>query len=953
MITFTPLAGSARSSISSRPLCYLLVIDDIRILLDCGDFPLNTSPELRDAYYTALEKESPSVDLVLFSHGNISHLGLYPYAYAHWNLQAPAYASIPVQATGRMAVTEDSDTIRAEQDVTATGAETDSDVKMDEGNSKSGLKRVPTRQDISLAFDSINTLRYSEPIHLGGKCQGITITPFSAGHTLGGTIWKIRSPSSGTIVYAVDMNHTKERHLDGTVILRSAGGGVFESLARPDLFITDADRTLVVTPRRKERDTAFLDIITSTIERARSVLIPCDASTRILELLVLLDQYWTFQKLNTPICLVSRTGPEMLAYVRSMVEWMGGAMSKEEGNTEIDLARVGKKRGRREEEEDEIAIGPVALRFKHVKFFQTPASLLAAYPITATQVILAVPHDMSYGPSRSLFTQFARDAGNTLILTSLGEQGTLSSDLFRLWNDRQSEGDKWGKGKVGQAVRPNQPITVQIHSKVPLTGQELEDHLAREREAATKQRDAAQRAALIRSQELLEADEGDSEDDDESDRSVDDDDEMAVDKVLGGVEGDEENDELDHNERDPGSRTVKGRGGALMNLTSNEWSMDDLDAGRQLSFDIYLKGNVSKATSFFKTSSGAAQRYRMYPYVDKSGGGMKRRVDEYGETLDIGMWLRRGRALDEDAEGEEVKEAKRRKKEEEEAKKAPAEPPSKFITEEIKVHIACQMMYIDLEGLNDGRAVKTIVPQVNPRRMIVVHASTEAADGLVESSSSIRAMTQQIFTPAIGESVTIGQHTKTFSISLADTLLASLNMSRVRFTLLETQIKVEKLNILFNQFEDSEMAFLTGRVVSHANASIPVLAPLTSSSSAPNAAIPKVASDGDESVEAPMPPSGATLGAAATKSASLPRSTMIGDLKLTALRARLGTLGLTAEFAGEGVLVCSGGGSGDLEQTVAVRKLGRGKITVEGNAGDVYFTVRKEVYALHAIVAQP
>lgn len=54
------------------------------------------------------------------------------------------------------------------------------------------------------------------------------------------------------------MNHTKERHLDGTIILRPGGGGVFEGLARPDLLITDADRALVMTPRRKDRDTAFL-----------------------------------------------------------------------------------------------------------------------------------------------------------------------------------------------------------------------------------------------------------------------------------------------------------------------------------------------------------------------------------------------------------------------------------------------------------------------------------------------------------------------------------------------------------------------------------------------------------------------------------------------------------------------------------------------------------------------
>lgn len=35
MITFTPLSGGATSS-HATPLCYLLQVDDIRILLDCG-----------------------------------------------------------------------------------------------------------------------------------------------------------------------------------------------------------------------------------------------------------------------------------------------------------------------------------------------------------------------------------------------------------------------------------------------------------------------------------------------------------------------------------------------------------------------------------------------------------------------------------------------------------------------------------------------------------------------------------------------------------------------------------------------------------------------------------------------------------------------------------------------------------------------------------------------------
>ena len=88
----------------------------------------------------------------------------------------------------------------------------------------------------------------------------MTITPFNAGHTLGGTIWKIRSPAVGTIIYAVNMNHMRERHLDGTVLISGAGGTVFESLARPDLFITDAERANVIGSRRKDRDAALIGI---------------------------------------------------------------------------------------------------------------------------------------------------------------------------------------------------------------------------------------------------------------------------------------------------------------------------------------------------------------------------------------------------------------------------------------------------------------------------------------------------------------------------------------------------------------------------------------------------------------------------------------------------------------------------------------------------------------------
>jgi len=231
------------------------------------------------------------------------------------------------------------------------------------------------------------------------------------------------------------------------------------------------------------------------------------------------------------------------------------------------------------------------------------------------------------------------------------------------------------------------------------------------------------------------------------------------------------------------------------------------------------------------------------------------------------------------------------------------------------------LLFVDMEGLNDGRAVKTIVPQVNPRKMIIVHSPAGATNTLIESCANIRAMTKDIHAPATGESVQIGQQTNTFSISLSDELLSTIKMSR---------------------FEDNEVGFVTGRVTSHFSSIIPILEPAGSSTPISNGNARNVANRGHILGSRPIQ--------------SLPHSTMIGELKLTALKARLATVGVPAELIGEGVLVCGAGAKRDqssdsLEETVAVRKTGRGKVELEGNVSSVYYIVRREIYNLHALVA--
>ena len=115
---------------------------------------------------------------MLLSHGDLQHSGLYPYAYSRWGLKAPAYTTLPVQAMGRIAATEDVDGLRDEEDIgdDAERLAQDEDAMQEdqEGSSpeinapKQKGRYIATSREVHDAFDSLNTLRYSQPTHLQG-----------------------------------------------------------------------------------------------------------------------------------------------------------------------------------------------------------------------------------------------------------------------------------------------------------------------------------------------------------------------------------------------------------------------------------------------------------------------------------------------------------------------------------------------------------------------------------------------------------------------------------------------------------------------------------------------------------------------------------------------------------------------------------------------------------------
>ena len=143
-----------------------------------------------------------------------------------------------------------------------------------------------------------------------------------------------------------------------------------------------------------------------------------------------------------------------------------------------------------------------------------------------------------------------------------------------------------------------------------------------EAERLQKEREAAHQAALDRSRRMLEADDLDSESDSESDAET-------VDNIIPRVAG------------------------------ANAYAGDGEDNRQQMSFDIFVKGQQMRVG---RGAPGEMARFRMFPFIERRG----RKVDAYGEGLDIGQWVRKGREIEEEGETEEVREAKRRKVKDEE-----------------------------------------------------------------------------------------------------------------------------------------------------------------------------------------------------------------------------------------------------------------------------------------------
>ncbi|XP_031281074.1 LOW QUALITY PROTEIN: cleavage and polyadenylation specificity factor subunit 2 [Pistacia vera] len=399
---------------NENPLSYLVSIDGFNFLIDCG-----WNDHFDTSLLQPLSKVASTVDAVLLSHSDTLHLGALPYAMKQFGLSAPVFSTEPVHRLGLLTMY---DQYLARRQVSEF--------------------ELFTLDDIDSAFQNVTRLTYSQNYHLSGKGEGIVIAPHVAGHLLGGTVWKITKDGED-VIYAVDYNRRKEKHLNGTVL---------ESFVRPAVLITDAYNALNNQPPRQQRE-IFQDTISKTLKAGGNVLLPVDTAGRVLELLLILEDYWQEHSLNYPIFFLTYVSSSTIDYVKSFLEWMGDSITKS-----FETSRDN------------------AFLLKHVTLLINKSELDNAPD--GPKVVLASMASLEAGFSHDIFVEWASDVKNLVLFTERGQFGSLARML--------------------QADPPPKAVKVTMSRRVPLVGEEL---VAYEEEQNRLKKEEALKASLIKEEE--------------------------------------------------------------------------------------------------------------------------------------------------------------------------------------------------------------------------------------------------------------------------------------------------------------------------------------------------------------------------------------------------------------------------------------------------------------------
>ena len=973
MLTFTPLLGAQSESPASQSL--LELDGGVKVLVDVGWDVTFDAEKLQE-----LEKHVPTLSVILLTHPTLDHLG----AYAHCCRHVPSFSKIPVYATtpvvnlGRTLLTD----LYASSPLAASiipATSITSPATAEPGLRPNLLLQPPTPDEISSYFSLINPLKYSQPHQplpspFSPPLGGLTVTAYSAGHTLGGTIWHIQHGLE-SIVYAADWNQSRENLLGGASWLSAGGTEIIEPLRRPTTLICSSKGVEKQNPLpRKKRDDTLVSLIRETIAQGGKVLLPTDSSARVLELAFLLNQTWrenvsgphssTYR--NAKIYLASKTASSTVRYMQSMLEWMDDGVQQE-----ADRAMTLKEGGRGKDQVD----GP--LEWKYVRAIEKQSQLERALARRKPSIILASDASADWGFSRLTLQSLAADAKNLVILPDklpmLEGQGkaSLGSSLWKCWQERSSQTSAQSGAKVVNT--DGLTVELQVASATQLEGYEAtlyRQYLARQRQLhSTQQGDntaGPDAAADLVDDQASESSESSDEDEDtehqgkalnlsnqltqSNKRKVGlTDAELGINVLLRGK-----------NVHDYDVRNKRGRE-KMFPFLAHRQRNDEF--GDLIKPEDYLRAEERDEIDGMDMRDGVKQetavgQKRKWDDVASSGPKARRNSKPQNkkpkvhtklsepDDIDAKIAAITGGAAPDLAQPNGADEESSESEESDyEPEEAAVEGPQKVVFSRQTLQLNLRIAHVDFAGLHEKRDLQMIIPLIRPRKLILIAGEASETQMLAEECRQLLSRGEgeaEVFAPSVGETVDASVDTNAWSLKLTRQLVKKLTWQNVKglgVVALTGHLNLEPAEETVQDKAEDENAKKKLKLIKPDEADTAV-------------------KDATKSEKQAIPVLD-LLGTPATNSAATQRVTQpvhVGDLRIADLRNLLRASNHQAEFRGEGTLLVDG--------SVVVRKGAGGRIEVEAGGGGLakpqyhtmenegtFYAVKKLIYSGLAVVA--
>lgn len=818
------------------------------------------------------------------------------------------------------------------------------------------LLQPPTSDEITSYFNLIHPLKYSQPHEPEASpssppLNGLTITAYSAGHSLGGTIWHLQHGLE-SIVYAVDWNQAKDSAIKSAAWLGAGGGEVIENLRRPTALICSSrcSQRLVLSGGRNTRDEQMLVHIKQTIARGGSVLIPSDSCARSLELAYFLEEAWNQEKpsihgnadslRSAKLYFASASGASTMRYARSMLEWMDQDIIREFEATN--------QTGRNQQGGNASIHAP--FDFRYLKIVEKNVQLNKVLGITSPKVVLATDLSMEWGYARRLFESFNSDDRNLIILSEpLAQRIAGRSSLGSLLYGAYSEQSHGSSNAAKSVVDPRGTgLKFFESSTLPLEGDEIsiyQQYLARER-----QRQWTMTADTTTSLREDVIDDNSSTSSEESIESTGEQQGKALNVTA----------TLSH-ARQKANLTDAELGIEILIRKKGHYDYDIrgkkgrdkmypvLPIRKNQRFDDY--GEVIRPEDYLRAEE--RDTHEEHDPTTKKGEfdqalGQKRKWNETSANGDVanGITKKRKQGLDGDFDdgtasltltnaGPDFDELSDDTDVEEEER--PPDGPVKAVLSEKTVALHIRIAYVDFSGLHDKRSMQMLIPLIKPRKLVLIGGDIAETLALKDECTKLLGVggsaenSSEIFTPVIGEKLNASVDTNAWNVKLSIPLRRQLNWQTVGglgVVPLTSYLKAETPAIEGEAAEESKSKRLKSEGA-------------TVNTELEGTAINKEANPVLDVVP--------TTSAKVTRMQARPLH--VGDVRLSDLRKVMQSLHLTAEFRGEGTLLING--------LVAIRKSAVGKVEVETVIGaegfrvtDTTFNeVRRRIYASLAVIS--